>query len=316
MKQLNAQQVQSALTYQTLIPALKDAFCSDITVPMRHHHDMDNPNASRETTLLLMPAWQSGDKAGVKMVTVAPDNAQLDLPSIQGIYLLMDLHTGTPEIMMDAPTLTTNRTAGASALAASFLARKDASHLFVVGTGALSPQLIRAHHSVSPITKVTVWGRNEAKAQAVIAQVADLNLDCTITSSIEAGVKAADIISVATLSQTPLIKGEWLSSGQHVDLVGAYRPDMREADDDVIKRCTIFVDSRPGATKETGDIRTPLETGVMSLEDIKADLFELSAGQHTGRKDAQEITLFKSVGHALEDLAAAKLVANYYSKEA
>jgi len=313
MKQLDASQVQQALNFPTLIDALKQAFCSDITVPMRHHHDMDNPNASRETTLLLMPAWQSGDKAGVKMVTVAPDNAKIGLPSIQGIYLLMDLHTGTPEIMMDAPTLTTNRTAGASALAASFLARKDASHLFVVGTGALSPQLIRAHHAVSPITKVTVWGRSKDKAQAVIDQVSELGLDCAITDSIEAGVKQADIISVATLSQTPLIKGEWLSAGQHLDLVGAYRPDMREADDEVIRRCRIFVDSRPGATKETGDIRTPLETGVMTLEDINADLFQLCAGEHQGRSSDSEITLFKSVGHALEDLAAAKLVAKYYS---
>jgi len=313
MKQLDASQVQQALNFPTLIDALKQAFCSDITVPMRHHHDMDNPNASRETTLLLMPAWQSGDKAGVKMVTVAPDNAKIGLPSIQGIYLLMDLHTGTPEIMMDAPTLTTNRTAGASALAASFLARKDASHLFVVGTGALSPQLIRAHHAVCPITKVTVWGRSKDKAQAVIDQVSELGLDCAITDSIEAGVKQADIISVATLSQTPLIKGEWLSAGQHLDLVGAYRPDMREADDQVIRRCRIFVDSRPGATKETGDIRTPLETGVMTLEDINADLFQLCAGEHQGRSNDSEITLFKSVGHALEDLAAAKLVAKYYS---
>ena len=314
MKHLSAKQVQDALTFPSLIRALKDAFCSDITVPLRHHHDMDNPNASRETTLLLMPAWQAGDKAGVKMVTVAPDNAQRDLPSIQGIYLLMDLHTGTPEIMMDAPTLTTNRTAAASALAASFLARKDASHLFVVGTGALSSQLIRAHHAVSPITHVTVWGRSSDKAQAVLDQVSELDLTVDITDSIEHGVKNADIISVATLSQTPLIKGEWLSNGQHVDLVGAYRPDMREADDNVVKRCDIFVDSRPGATKETGDIKIPLDNGVITLDDLNADLFELSQGQHQGRANNEQITLFKSVGHALEDLAAAKLVANFYDQ--
>lgn len=314
MKQLNAKQVQDALTFPTLINALKEAFCSDITVPMRHHHDMDNPNASRETTLLLMPAWQAGDKAGVKMVTVAPDNAQRKLPSIQGIYLLMDLHTGTPEIMMDAPTLTTNRTAAASALAASFLAPKNANHLFMVGTGALSPQLIRAHHAVRPITHVTVWGRSKEKAQAVIDQVRDLNLTFDTTDSIKLGAKNADIISVATLSQTPLIKGEWLHDGQHVDLVGAYRPDMREADDDVVKRCDIFVDHRPGATKETGDIKIPLENGVISLDDLNADLFELSNGSHKGRVNDKQITLFKSVGHALEDLAAAKLVAQYYNQ--
>ncbi|NRA71111.1 MAG: ornithine cyclodeaminase family protein [Gammaproteobacteria bacterium] len=315
MKQLNASQVQSALRFPELIAALKQAFCSDITVPMRHHHDMENPSASRETTLLLMPAWQAGEKAGVKMVTVAPDNSALNLPSIQGIYLLLDLRTGTPEIMMDAPTLTTNRTAAASALAASFLARKDASHLFVVGTGALSSQLIRAHHAVSPLTHVTVWGRNEDKAAQVLTQVADLNLIAATTTSIEAGINQADIISVATLSQTALIEGKWLKPGQHLDLVGAYRPDMREADDEVMRRATIFVDSRPGATKETGDIKIPLAEGVITLDDIKADLFQLSAGEHQGRTDDQQITVFKSVGHALEDLAAAKLVAQYYEDQ-
>jgi alanine dehydrogenase len=164
MKLLDVKKVKDALSFSTLISALKDVFCSEINVPIRHHHDMANPQASRETTLLLMPAWQAGEKAGVKMVTVAPDNAQLGLPSIHSIYLLMDLQTGTPEIMMDAPTLTNNLTAAASALAASFLARRTASHLFIVGTGALSPQLIRAHHAVSPITHVTVWGRSTAKA--------------------------------------------------------------------------------------------------------------------------------------------------------
>lgn len=314
MIHLDAQQVQSALNFPALIKALKDAFCSDITTPMRHHHDMANPNASRETTLLLMPAWQAGEKAGVKMVTVAPDNAQVNLPAIQGIYLLMDLHTGTPEYMMDAPTLTSNRTAAASALAASFLAREDASRLFMVGTGALSSKLIRAHHAIRPITHVTVWGRSKEKAQAVIDQVQDLNLTFEITDSIEQGVKNADIISVATLSQTPLIKGEWLTEGQHFDLVGSYRPDMREADDDVVKRCEIFVDHRPGATKETGDIKEPLDNGIISIDDLKADLFELSNGTHSGRDNDQQITLFKSVGHALEDLAAAMLVAQYYKK--
>ena len=145
--------------------------------------------------------------------------------------------------------------------------------------------------------------------------MADLNLIAATTTSIEAGINQADIISVATLSQTALIEGKWLKPGQHLDLVGAYRPDMREADDEVMRRATIFVDSRPGATKETGDIKIPLAEGVITLDDIKADLFQLSAGEHQGRTDDQQITVFKSVGHALEDLAAAKLVAQYYEDQ-
>lgn len=315
MKQLSAQQVNHALDYPQLINALKSAFCADITVPMRHHHDMANPNASRETTLLLMPAWQAGEKAGVKLVTVAPDNGALDLPSIQGIYVLFDLHTGTPELMMDAPSLTAKRTACASALAASFLARDDASSLFMVGTGALSAELIRAHCNVRNISSVKVWGRDPLKAQAIIDGLADLDIKMTVADSIQQGIAGADIISVATLSQTPLIQGEWLLPGQHLDLVGAYRPDMREADDEVIKRCQLFVDTRPGATKETGDIKIPLDNGLITLEDIQADLFQLCQQQQPGRTSDQDITMFKSVGHALEDLAAAKLVAQYYSTE-
>ena len=315
MQQLSAEQVNAALSYPALLNALRDAFCADITVPMRHHHDMANPKASRETTLLLMPAWQAGEKAGVKLVTVAPDNGALDLPSIQGIYVLFDLHSGTPELMMDAPSLTAKRTACASALAASYLARKDASSLLMVGTGALSSQLIRAHCTVRNISRVTVWGRDPQKAQAICDAVADLDIRCEIATDIESAIQDADIISVATLSQTPLIQGQWLKPGQHLDLVGAYRPDMREADDEVIRRADVFVDTRPGATKETGDIKIPLDTGVLSLDDIHADLFQLCGQQHPGRQSDEAITLFKSVGHALEDLAAAKLVASHYQSK-
>ncbi len=297
--------IRKALPYPKLIDALSHAFCSELTVPMRHHHDMVNPG-QRETTLLLMPAWESGGKAGVKIVTVAPEHA----PSIKGIYLLMDLATGTPELMMDAPVLTARRTAAASALAASHLAPTHASTLLMVGTGALSLELIQAHCAVRPISEVMVWGREHKKASSVAEQARQLGLEACAVSHLEAACQKAQIISVATLSKEPLIKGRWLQSGQHLDLVGAYRPDMREADDDVIRRCQLFVDTRQGALKETGDLVIPLAQGLIVPESIEADLFDLCRGQHPGRTDAQQTTLFKSVGHALEDLAAAKLVAS------
>ncbi|MBY5993971.1 ornithine cyclodeaminase family protein [Ferrimonas balearica] len=311
MISLTAEQVHRALPFDTLIPALAQAFAEGATVPLRHHHDMTNPG-HRETTLLLMPAWQSGDKAGVKLVTVAPHNQ--DRPSIQGIYLLLDLPTGTPELMLDAPALTARRTAAASALAARYLAPHGADTLLMVGTGTLAPLLIEAHCQVRPLRRVLIWGRKPAKARALAERLAPLGVALEAVDCLASAVPQAEIISVATLSQTPLIQGRWLRPGQHLDLVGAYRPDMREADDEVVRRCTLFVDSREGALKETGDLVQPLARGVITPERIQASLFELTREAHPGRTCESEITLFKSVGHALEDLAAARLVERHHKE--
>jgi len=306
---IDAEAVRQALQFPELVDALQEAFCSDITVPPRLHYDMENPAASRETTLLMMPAWYAGDVAGIKLVTVAPDNATLNLPSILGTYILLDVHTGQMKAMMDAPSLTAKRTAAASALASRFLSRENSSTLLMVGTGTLSPEIIRAHSSVRPINKVYVWGRSIEKAQSVCDQVKELDLECIAIDDINAHIADADIISCATLSQTPLIFGKHLKAGQHLDMVGAYRPDMREMDDDCLTKGRIFVDNTESASRETGDLAIPLANGVIKPEDIEADLFQLCQKQKPfGRKD-DDITIFKSVGHALEDLAAAKLVA-------
>ncbi|GHE86629.1 ornithine cyclodeaminase family protein [Thalassotalea profundi] len=310
MINISEEQVNNALDFSTLVPALKQAFTTDICVPSRLHYDMENPKASRETTLLMMPAWQAGDVAGVKLVTVAPDNGLKNLPSIQGTYLLFDINNGSIKAMMDAPALTAKRTAAASALASQFLSREDSKSLLIVGTGTLAPQLIAAHTNVRPINQVYVWGRTLAKAQAVCEQVSELNIECIPVDDIQSYAKQVDIISCATLSTTPLIFGHWLQPGQHVDMVGAYRPDMREMDDACLVGNKIFVDNFDGALRETGDIAIPLKTGIISKKDIKADLFSLCKGEYQVNRKASDITIFKSVGHALEDLIAAKLVAN------
>lgn len=311
MLNIEANQVNQALTFAKLVPALEQAFAGDVTVPPRLHFDIENPNASRETTLLIMPAWQSGEVAGVKLVTVAPENATKNLPSIQGSYLLFNVDDGQLIAIMDAPTITAKRTAAASALASSFLSRVDSETLLVVGTGTLSPQLIEAHASVRPIKQVKVWGRSIEKAQAVCDKVTHLALDCKAVSSIEDHIAKADIISCATLSQTALIQGKWLVPGQHLDMVGAYRPDMREMDDECIKRASIYVDNTESAIRETGDLAIPLAEGVITLSDINADLFSLCKKEQIVHRNTSQITLFKSVGHALEDLAAARLVAEH-----
>ena len=308
MQNITAEQVAQSLDYPSLVEALREAFQKDISVPMRHHHDMEQPNGQRESTLLLMPAWESGKSVGVKLVTVSPENGKKDLPAIQGIYILFDGDTGTPKALIEAKTLTARRTAAASALATSYLARPDSTKLTMVGTGVLAPSLIQAHAAVRPIKDVTIWGRDLKKAEDLAKEINNLGFTAHAEENLEKAVSSADIISSATLSKTPLISGRWLKPGQHIDLVGAYRPDMREADDEVIKRSSIFVDTFAGATKEGGDIVIPLQSGILSRENIKADLFDLTQGKHKGRSSVEEITYFKSVGHALEDLAAAQLV--------
>ncbi|MTI30087.1 ornithine cyclodeaminase family protein [Xanthovirga aplysinae] len=308
MQHLSREQIEEAVNFKELISSLKVAFQGRYEVPMRHHHDFPNPVEGRESTLLLMPAWEAGEHVGVKIVTVSPNNGKYDLPSIQGLYLLMDAHKGRPLVLFDAKSLTAKRTAAASALASSFLSRKNSRTLLMVGTGALAPELIQAHSAVRPIEKVLVWGRNLDKAQELANLFENKGYEAQIAEDIQEAVSVADIISCATLSPKPLIKGSWLKAGQHLDLVGAYRPDMRESDDEAVRRASLFVDTFQGGTKEGGDIFIPLEKGVIQREDIKADLFSLSQGKAKGRQGEEEITLFKSVGHALEDLAAAQLV--------
>lgn len=308
MNFITAQTIEELTSFYELVDELKEGFQGDITTPMRHHHDYANPAVGQDSTLLLMPSWQAGQNLGVKVVTVSPENSQFQLPAIQGIYLLFDAKTGQQKAVLEGKKLTVKRTAAASALASSYLSRTNSATLLMVGTGALAPNLIEAHCSQRPIQQIWIWGRNYTKAQQLANEMKDKGFNCTPVQQIEQYAKQADIISCATLSPTPLIKGEWLSQGQHVDLVGAYKKDTREADDEVIKRSTVFVDTFQGGLKESGDILIPLQKGLMTPKDVVADLFTLTRAQHPGRQSNEEITVFKSVGHALEDLVAA----NYY----
>lgn len=305
---IDQQTIDRALPFADLVDALQQAFASDIETPLRGHYDIPNPQSSRETTLLMMPSWQAGSDIGIKLVTVTPESYKFNLPSIQGTYVLFDAVRGCVKATMDAPALTAKRTAAASALASRFMSREDSRKLLMVGTGTLSSQLIRAHASVRPIEEVLIWGRSPEKAQAVAELESLSEFKITVAEDLASACQDADIISVATMSTEPLIMGDWLQEGQHLDLVGAYRPDMREADDNCMRRCRVVVDNYAGACKETGDIVTPIANGVITKEDICADLFELCRQHKEFHRSNNDITLFKSVGHALEDLAAAQLV--------
>jgi alanine dehydrogenase len=303
----SADEVHAALDYRRLIGTLRDAFRASGEVPVRHHHTVSRP-ADGDATLLLMPAWQAGEALGVKLVTIYPGNERHGLPSVQGVYALFDGRTGQLSAVLDATALTQRRTACASALAASYLARSDAKHLVLIGAGALAPHLARAHASVRPIEQVTIWNRTHARAQALAADLENAGFDATATTDPANAVGKADIVTCCTMSSTPVLRGDWLPPGCHVDLVGGFRPDMREADDAAIRRSAVFVDTRSGALAEAGDIVQPLQGGLLRKTQIRADLFDLCRGVQPGRTDPEQITLFKSVGSALEDLAAARLI--------
>lgn len=307
MQVISTAGVDAALTMPRLIGALAEAFASDMVVPLRHHHTIARQDA--DATLLLMPAWTgpNSDKSylGTKTVTVFPANGARNLPSIFGSYLLLDGASGMPLAVMDGARLTVWRTAAASALAAGFLVREQARTMVMVGAGALAPFLIKAHLAVRPYERILLWNHRYERAQDLAQDLAAQGLPVSATDDLAGAVQQADLVTTATLSNEPLVKGEWLKAGVHVDCVGAFRPQMRETDDEVIRRATLFCDTRAGALKEAGDLAQPLARGLISEADIAADLFDLAQHRHQGRQSDQEITLFKSVGTAIEDLAAA-----------
>jgi ornithine cyclodeaminase len=304
--------VDAALAYPGLVDILQAAFKQGAIAPLRHHHAIALAGRP-EATLLLMPAWEAsapgaataGRHLGVKTVTVFPDNAARAKPAVFGTYLLLSAETGETLAVMDATRLTAWRTGAASALASRYLSRADASRLLMVGAGALAPHLVAAHASVRPIREVALWNRSPERARVLAGTLAARGLDVSIAGDLEAAVRRADIVSAATISAEPLIRGDWLAPGTHVDCVGAYKPSMRETDDAVVRRARIYVDTRPGAFAEAGDIVQPLQAGVIGKDAILGDLFDLTRGTVAGRQTPQEITFFKSVGAAIEDLAAA-----------
>ncbi len=312
MLTITADDVDRVLTFPDLVEILRQAFKAGAVQPVRHHHTIERP-AGAASTLLLMPAWTDFGAAsvaadgyiGVKIVTVSPDNNAIAKPAVMGLYLLLDGKTGEPQALIDGQRLTQWRTACASALAASYLAREDASRLLVIGAGALSPFLVKAHSAVRPIKSVRIWNRTPANAEKVAAALRAEGLPAEAAGDLGAEMAEADIVSSATISNEPLVRGAQLKPGPHVDLVGGFTPTMREADDAAITRARVYVDTRAGAPNEAGDIVQPLASGVLAPDAIVADLAELARGEKAGRRDAGEITVFKSVGAALEDLAAA-----------
>jgi ornithine cyclodeaminase/alanine dehydrogenase-like protein (mu-crystallin family) len=310
MRLVSAAEIDEILDFPALIDALAQAFQGGVISPTRHHHAIHRGDAA-VATHLLMPAWtapnaQGAAFLGTKIVNVFPDNRRHGLSAVLGLYVLHSGETGEPLAAIDGARLTHWRTAAASALAARFLARKDARRLLLVGAGALAPFLARAHASVRPIDAVTIWNHRPASATRLAQSLGGRGWRIEVADNLESAVRAADVISCATLSTAPLIAGAWLGAGQHVDLVGAFNLTMREADNEALRRARVFVDTE-AALSEGGDVALALRDGAIARDEVVADLGALCRGV-PGRGGADEITLFKSVGASLEDLAAAMLV--------
>lgn len=306
MLHYDSAQTAFALPFPKLIPALETMFATGCEVPLRHNHTIHDAEGGKTGTLLLMPAWQPGRWLGVKTVSVFPGNAAHRLPGLHSVYILYSAQTGKPEALFDGDSITSRRTAAASALAARFLSREDSQTLLIAGAGRVAGLLADAYLSVRPIQRFIIWNRNPAKAEDLAANLRSRGLRAQAAGNLADAAKEADIISCATLSTEALILREWLQAGTHLDLIGGFASDMRESDDACFADTSVFVDTDEALMK-AGDLLSPIAAGVFDASRVRADLAALCRGLHPGRTNAGEITVFKSVGSALEDLAAAVL---------
>jgi alanine dehydrogenase len=308
VRYFDAATIRARLPWPRMLSALDAMLREDVAAPLRANHGIDVPGAP-PATLLLMPAWRTGKRIGVKLVTVFPGNRDRGERAVNAVYALFDATNGVALALFDGDEITARRTAGASAYAARFLARRDATHLVMVGAGRQARGLIEAHCHVRPIESVSLWSRTREHAQAAARGMSENGLPIIAVADLEAAVRSADIVCCATLATAPLVRGEWLRPGVHLDLVGAFRPNMRETDDAAIARAdVIVVDDRAGALAEGGDLVQTLASGAITPARIVADLRDFARGLHRGRSRDDEVTVFKSVGFALEDLAAAEAV--------
>jgi ornithine cyclodeaminase len=296
MQVIDAYECANRLPFGELVPALADAFAKPATVPERHHHELPN-----DATLLLMPAWSDAGYLGVKWANIFPSNADHGRPAVSAAYLLASAETGEHLAVIDGDELTRRRTVAVAALAASKLARDDARTLLIVGAGHIGSLAAEAYAAVRDIENVLVYSRTLDHAR----KLAD-RIGAEVVTDLPAAVGRADIVSCATLAREPVVRGAWLRDGTHVDLIGSFRPTMHEVDDVAVARAQIFVDTEVALT-EAGELASALASGVIDRGHIRGTLAQLCGGDAAGRRSAADVTLFKTVGTGLADLAAATL---------
>lgn len=261
-----------------------------------------------DAILLNRAAFIPGLGFGVKAVTVIPGNAERGVPTIHGAMMVFGPETGEVEAIVDSDLVTEWKTAGDSVLGARHLARPDSRTLLIVGSGVVARSLVRAYGELFPdLADIRLWNRTPARAEALAAEMRAEGFPVSVAGELAGAAGEADIIATATMAREPILKGEWVRPGTHVDLIGAFKPDMREADDELMRKARLFVDSRKTTIHHIGELMTPIAAGVITEADILADLYDLCTGAE-GRRSEDDITVFKNGGGAHLDLMTARYI--------
>lgn len=303
MRIFDARSTAMLLPCDALVEGLRSGLSELIEVPERQHHRMEVAGRD-DRTLITMPAWGPEGTLGVKLVNIVPDNRARGRPAIAAVYALFDPATGCPTVLLDGPELTARRTAAVSALAADYLApRRIGSHL-IVGAGAVASHLAEAYAAVREVDRTLVWARNRDQSRALVQRLVDAGHRAECADDLETAAGEADIVSCATMASEPVLRGRWLKPEVHVDLIGAYLPHMREADDEVLQGAHIWVDSLPGGLEDAGELAIPLKSGAIERAALRGDLRQLTAMPRQAQQRRPR-TVFKSVGNARWDFLCA-----------
>lgn len=311
MLMLDADKLLDCMPFTTLVDELSAMHLEPIGLidEMLMESTDDSDNVSH---FFIRSGWQPEKAVGAKVITVFPRNNQKrDWPSIQAVYVLFEGVNGTPIACLDGTALTWLKTAGDSALGSKLLSRENIESMLMIGAGQMAPHLVSAHCEVRPsLKRVQVWNRSSDKAQQLCERLATRfpGIDFSTVDDIESGARQADLICSAIGCNQPVIEGAWLKPGAHVDLVGAYTADMREADDEVLSRGSLFVDARETTINHIGELTIPLAAGVISEADVLADFSDLCQRRHSGRQSDDEITVFKNGGGGHLDLMCARIL--------
>lgn len=313
---ISAEHVYRICAWPDLMAALATAHAGP--KPLVNRTDIVHDNDGITETYINIPAWIPGQAFASKITTVLPRNPSRfeGIPAIQGLVTLFDGDTGSPRAVIDGASLTYMKTAADSALGSQLLSSPDAEVMTLVATGGLAPFIVAAHRAARPsINKVHVWGHRAEQAARVAGDLRDSGIDAAAADNLEQAVRQSDIVSCATSSTEPLVLGDWLKPGAHLDLIGSYTTQMRESDDEAVKRARLFVDSRWFAIEKAGDLGIPISSGVITADDVEADLFELCGQGYEVNRQPQDITLFKNGGGAHLDLFTAMFIAKHYEAE-
>ena len=297
--------VKKALPYPLLIEALTRGLQLPIQSPARSYF-APNDDAS---CVLIMPAWKAKEIFGVKLVSVWPSNKAIGCPTVSAVYVLLSCENGLPLAVIDGTELTLRRTAAAAALAAKILARKNSQTLAILGTGALCVPMVQAHASVMQFKNILIWGRQKTKALTAVAELKTLGIESHCSEDLSETLKQADVVAAVTTATVPFIRAQWIKPGTHLGLIGAFTPQMAEAEPALMNQAQVFADDRSAVLEKGGEIYQAIQQKMILPSSIEGELAELASNPSgPWRKDDQAITVFKSVGFASLDLIAAELV--------